>query len=263
MALFHRELLPPESPLQLDELRQQAITIAAHMVETHSKLSSDEECLFEYARFLLLKTWMKDGSMPAMLAPSGIVKEVWHAHMLHPHLYMRLCEQLGMGDIAHDPDTATDIGGHKKRLARTTTLYAALFGEEAGRLWHEDAGRELVSLPAVKLEAGIATHRGDEITRRLLGSVTAKAAQTKMDVCGEEELWVVVVTITGKIVTVYAPALGTIDLLKSRIQDRQGIPPDQQIIYFVGKEREDGKTLGDYNIVNEARVHLVTKFKGC
>eukprot|EP00798_Chlamydomonas_sp_ICE-L_P004512 gene4512-14673_t len=168
MAFVHQQLLPVGSPLLSDELRQQATVIAAHMRETHSKLIIDEERVFEYARFLLLKTYMEDGSLPPALAPSGIVDEVWQAHMLRPHLYMRLCEELGMGVIAHDPDTALDIDNHNKRLAKTTKLYAVMFGGEAGHMWHENAGHAAALLPAVKLEAGNAT--------------PVKTAQTEMNI---------------------------------------------------------------------------------
>eukprot|EP00798_Chlamydomonas_sp_ICE-L_P004524 gene4521-14686_t len=211
-------------------LRQQAATIADHMRDRHAQISSDEECVFEYARFLLLKIYMGD---------------VWHAHMLRPHLYMRLCEELGMGVIAHDPVSALDIDNHNKRLAKTTTLYSVMFGEEAGRLWHEDAGHEAALLHAVKLEAGNAT--------------SVKTAQTKMNVCGEEELRVFVKDLNGKTYAVYAHATDMIDALKARIQDSQGIPIDQQRIIFAGKQLEDDWTLEDCRLVDQSTVHLVLR----
>ena len=70
-------------------------------------------------------------------------------------------------------------------------------------------------------------------------------------------------TLTGKTIHVMVESSDTIERVKEKIQDKEGMPVYMQRLIFAGVELGDDWTLADYDVQRGTSLHLITKLRGC
>ena len=68
--------------------------------------------------------------------------------------------------------------------------------------------------------------------------------------------------LTGKTIILEVEPFDITETVKEKIQDKEGIPPDQQLLMFAGRLLEDGRTLSSYKIDSEATLYLAFRLSG-
>eukprot|EP00092_Neocalanus_flemingeri_P092169 GFUD01116975.1.p1 GENE.GFUD01116975.1~~GFUD01116975.1.p1 ORF type:complete len:231 (-),score=54.97 GFUD01116975.1:50-742(-) len=189
------------------------------------------QLLLEYKKFLAIKAISKDTSVPALLSPSALIDQAWHAHLLHTAQYRAACSTLG-GSIDHSPAGAEDSDlAREKRLQLTKAFYSTVFHQvPPSQFWQM---KFLPNLTVVKNEAV------------------------------NENITVLTIGYGGEKYNIACDPNMKVKRFKEKIFEASGMPLTVQRLIYCGKQLENGRCLSDYNIGDGSTVHIHKRLLGC
>lgn len=242
-----------------------------NLESVRAQVGATKPDMTDYRRFLALKAAAEKLDPLAFahchFSPTPEMDQIWHAHILDTRLYQEACAAMGAKDafVHHDPHGGDDLDVKKARRAFTQAVWARCYCSLPESGW-----------PVVDVdgdgedgedgEEGAGGHDpidgggGDDKSSDEEELATRLPKRPRVD---DNKFTIFVKTMKGRTLSLSVTKDTTVEDLKAGLHAAGEAPPDQLRVVFAGKQLEDARTMGDYNVRARSTLHMLMRLRGC
>ncbi len=247
-----------------------------NLESVRARVGATTQDMFDYRRFLALKAAAEKLHPVAFahchFSPTPAMDQVWHAHILDTRLYQEACAAMEAKDafVHHDPHGGDDPDVQQARREFTKQAFIKCYGGPPASGWPLIRGTAVDGdeNPDDDDEEGVDASVGEQTNyvgeANLFGGdhdgAEPVAKRPRVD---NRPFTVFVKTMKGRTLSLSVNKDTTVEGVKTQLHAMGEGPPDQLRIIYAGKQLEDSRTMGDYNVRPPSTLHMLMRLRGC